>query len=564
LIGHNKGATFTNNISKGFAYGAVFKHSTAAGGTTTDCSNNQFLDNMIGVYDKGAGELNMYNNTVVSHYIYDEGVSTGRGIYINDNSGAHSPENVSIKNNLIYITSSAVTSVGIDLGIAVPSGFEADYNLVYLTDSGVYGAVNGTKYSSLSGWQGAGYGTHDTGIDPLFVSASDYSLSVDSPAIDSGVTIIGLNTDFLGNSVIGNHDNGAFEYQPPYVIATDNPNSSSPIRIYSNGKYRYTNSVSGSNTVRLSVAPQGGFGTGDYSQWMDIAIDTWHTSGDYSKRWTESSSNNALAIVHTIGNLKPNTRYNLKINGVETNTYMADSQEMLTFTYQGGYSTKNFELNEASAGTFIAPSKPIVTSSGTASSTTVPSDVTQIAISRTPDFKDVSWQAFDREKFQALGVGSGIFYVKFRTASGGMSDTVIYEKGNTGGSNTGTLKEGDIVKAPDNPDVYIIKYKEGKQYKRLILSPSVFNSYGHLKWENLKVISRAQLDMYVTSSLVRVAGDKNVYELFPEGDTGKRRTFATYVDGILRLAQNDGNGTYDADSVYEINGVDRDSYKLIQ
>jgi hypothetical protein len=111
--------------------------------------------------------------------------------------------------------------------------------------------------------------------------------------------------------------------------------------------------------------------------------------------------------------------------------------------------------------------------------------------------------------------------------------------------------EGDIVKTADNPDVYIIKYKNGKQYKRLILSPGVFRSYRHLRWENLKVISQAQLDTFVTSNLVQVAGDRNVYALFPKGDKGERRV------------HNAGPG-YDADSVYEINSTDRNSYVLVR
>ena len=48
-----------------------------------------------------------------------------------------------------------------------------------------------------------------------------------------------------------------------------------------------------------------------------------------------------------------------------------------------------------------------------------------------------------------------------------------------------------------------------------------------------------------------MAGDPTVYELTPRGDTGQRR------------ALNPGE-TYDPDSVYEINSVDRDSYILEQ
>jgi hypothetical protein len=43
------------------------------------------------------------------------------------------------------------------------------------------------------------------------------------------------------------------------------------------------------------------------------------------------------------------------------------------------------------------------------------------------------------------------------------------------------VPDGAIVKTANNPDVYIVKYINGKQYKRLVLNPLVFTSYGHLK-----------------------------------------------------------------------------------
>jgi hypothetical protein len=133
--------------------------------------------------------------------------------------------------------------------------------------------------------------------------------------------------------------------------------------------------------------------------------------------------------------------------------------------------------------------------------------------------------------------------VKFRNSQGVESEVVVYSP------QAITINEGDIVKTVSSPDVYVIKYKNGKQFKRLILSPSVFNSYQHLKWENIKIVSLEQLDKFVTSSLVQVAGDALIYKLTPLGDTGKRQPIVTAAN-------------YDPDSIYEINAVDRDSYVL--
>jgi hypothetical protein len=139
-------------------------------------------------------------------------------------------------------------------------------------------------------------------------------------------------------------------------------------------------------------------------------------------------------------------------------------------------------------------------------------------------------------------------YLKFRTKTGGTSDMITYDNKS---NNNITLNEGDIVKTINNPDVYIIKYKNSKQYKRLILSPSVFKSYGHLKWSNIKTVSQTQLDAYPTSNLVKVAGDSNIYALTPQGDTGQRQVL-------------DNSKAYDKDSIYEINTIDRDSYKAVK
>lgn len=115
------------------------------------------------------------------------------------------------------------------------------------------------------------------------------------------------------------------------------------------------------------------------------------------------------------------------------------------------------------------------------------------------------------------------------------------------GANASSIPEGAIVKTANNPDVYIIKYNNGKQYKRLVLNPLVFKSYGHLKWSNLLTISDSEMNSYIASDLVRVDGVSVVYQLVPEGDIG----------GKYLLISTDG---YDLDSVYTINNVDFDNY----
>ena len=114
------------------------------------------------------------------------------------------------------------------------------------------------------------------------------------------------------------------------------------------------------------------------------------------------------------------------------------------------------------------------------------------------------------------------------------------------------IPEGGLIRANGDVDVYIVKYIGAKKFKRLILSPSVFNSYKHLKWSDVKIVDQATSNSFVTSNLVRAINDTKVYELFPSGDTGQKQWIKTQ-DAFSRLG-------FDWDSVYQINQVDRDSY----
>jgi len=117
---------------------------------------------------------------------------------------------------------------------------------------------------------------------------------------------------------------------------------------------------------------------------------------------------------------------------------------------------------------------------------------------------------------------------------------------------TADIPEGGLIRANGEVDVYIVKYVGVKKFKRLILSPSVFNSYSHLKWSDIKDVDKSVLDSFTTSDLVRAVGDPKVYKLYPDGDTGEKRWVKT-AEAFARLG-------FDWDAIYQINTVDRNSY----
>lgn len=120
-----------------------------------------------------------------------------------------------------------------------------------------------------------------------------------------------------------------------------------------------------------------------------------------------------------------------------------------------------------------------------------------------------------------------------------------------GAVNNQAIAEGAIIQVNGDPDVYIVKYVGLKKFKRLILSPSVFRSYGHLRWENIIKIDQGILNSFTTSDLVR-SENGSVYKLVPNGDTGTRNHVKDMI-AFSRLV-------LDMDAVYQINTVDENSY----
>jgi len=233
-----------------------------------------------------------------------------------------------------------------------------------------------------------------------------------------------------------------------------------------------------------------------------------------------------------------------------------DGDGLIDYPGDKGCSSLDDESEVDSGAAFIPPAKPRIQNisikfeGDSLSLKGLPANIVQMAVSTSPDFEGVSWEDIaQKDDILRQYDNTPELYFKFRTNQGATSDVITYER--SADVPSSNLKDGDIVKTANNPDVYIIKLKNNKQYKRLILSPSVFKSYGHLKWNNLKIISQAEMDSYVTSSLVKETKDSIIYELFPNGDDGERKLL-------------DAGKSYDGDSVYEINAVDRDSYKLIK
>jgi hypothetical protein len=115
------------------------------------------------------------------------------------------------------------------------------------------------------------------------------------------------------------------------------------------------------------------------------------------------------------------------------------------------------------------------------------------------------------------------------------------------------IKEGAMIRVTGTNDIYIVKYIGNKKFIRLILNPSVFRSYGHLRWEDVIDVNQETLNSFAVSNLVRSAKTGKIYQLDPNGDIGVRKHFKN-VEAMKKR----GN---DLDAVYEINETDENSYE---
>ncbi len=377
FVGFNANPLIHHNYINGGGYGLVLK---ANGLSYVEGSvySNLFINNgYITVRVKGVNNANIHSNTIYSE------IPSSSHFNISSNSGVGPVESIFIKNNIMS------GLVGVSLLVDVDSTsveLSEDYNCIVMGIEGNFVEFGSLQYSLFSDWQGTGRGLHDCSQNASFVNATNnnFQQTYLSPSIDSGTTIPGFTTstttDYAGNPIYGTPDIGAYEYQPPYTIGTHNIDPTGNIRIYADGKYRYTTSTSSTMSANLRITPNE---TWTYTasttrpEWLNISNITWNTD---TKQWT-ASSNTATTTIYTIGDLTPNVQHTISVDGVLVDTKQSDTNGSITYTYTGGYSTHTFSITPIIrhtsggrgyiAGSPYAPIVPTITSTPTVSTTTL-------------------------------------------------------------------------------------------------------------------------------------------------------------------------------------------------
>ena len=128
--------------------------------------------------------------------------------------------------------------------------------------------------------------------------------------------------------------------------------------IYMNGTIDALMNFSQHNSdsqIRLIIIPSTGWSSDDYRQFMSVNISDWSVSGNYYKKWTETPTNATAVVNHTIGDLNAHTKYNVVVDGSAWGTYTSNASGFITFSYDGGYSTKIFEIVQYTPPTTSPP-----------------------------------------------------------------------------------------------------------------------------------------------------------------------------------------------------------------
>ncbi len=346
MFGYVKNGLGWNNYSSGAdisylikgAASTTFYDNVAVNPISTGVSNAQAFRL------KGASNGQYINNTLVNTN------STRSGQDVSEYSDADTAASTgTYNNNLSYSARDFLDYV-----------FVGDSSVVTYANNDYYGSAysfsyNGTAYSTISSWQSARELTASS-TNPNFANINNsYSLFSNSPLIDAGTTNLLSSTtgDYLGNPIYGTPDIGAYEYQPPFRIGTSLVDPSGNIRIYGDGQYRYTTATSSGMTANLSATPVGGSWTYDASttrpEWLNISNITWGST----KQWTASSSL-ATTTIFTVGDLAPNSTYQVTVDGIAGNNIASSScssgvctsgpDGKLVLTYTGGYTTHTFAV----------------------------------------------------------------------------------------------------------------------------------------------------------------------------------------------------------------------------
>lgn len=151
---------------------------------------------------------NVYFNS-----IYQNTATVGSyGIQLSASSARN---NVNVQNNNFYNnTGYAIYITNANAATMVNTGGSLNYNNYFVNGGAFLGYYNGVNYANLAAWKNMIFANSDfnsISADPLYVSANDLHVAVNSPSAGSGTVIAAITNDVDGDARITVPDIGADE-----------------------------------------------------------------------------------------------------------------------------------------------------------------------------------------------------------------------------------------------------------------------------------------------------------------------------------------------------------------
>ncbi len=225
---------------------------------------------------------------------------------------------------------------------------------------------------------------------------------------------------------------------------------------------------------------------------VEVSIDTWNTTGTYYRKWTEKGSDHDISTSHIVGDLRPSTNYIVKVGGILLNEYTSNSSGQITFTYDNGYSIKEFEvIDNASPVITILGENPTsiyinsaYTDSGATASDVVDdnltNDISRISNVNTNIIGSYTVVYTVSDTAGNIATSTRIVNVILRLG-GGLPIHTLDIKPKKKQNNL--IKDNQVFKYKDDPKIYLLE----NSIKRWIKDEYTFNKLGY-KWSDIIIL----------------------------------------------------------------------------
>lgn len=185
FVGHNTGAKIRYNHVYGGGLAIIVKSSGLTDPTAV------IMYNVVTNAKEGIRLKGVPNVTIIGNTIYADNIDNHTGISLDDNLGGDNSSGATVKNNIVYTTSTVTTNILVYVKTGSQTDLDMDYNCLKADGAASYGAIAGTAYATHASLVAAGFNVNGQSNNPQFTSAAAYNFTLesDSPCLDSGETL---------------------------------------------------------------------------------------------------------------------------------------------------------------------------------------------------------------------------------------------------------------------------------------------------------------------------------------------------------------------------------------